>query len=363
VERAGDSARVWLTGRLDATTVASVWPRVIGPLRAAPAPRISVDASGLSYCDGAGMGLLVEIGRIARAASGRAVFEGLAPDLGSLLDRATPADAPAAGPSKPSLIEQIGRSTAAVLSDLYVLVAFLGEITAAFLWAIRHPGRIRWRDAAVIAEKAGANAVPVVSLLGCLMGVIISFQTAAPLQRLGVESEIPTMLAIAMVRELGPLITAIILAGRSGSAFAAEIGTMKVTEEINALTTFGLDPVRFLVIPRLIAAMFMTPLLSLFGTLFGLAGGYLIMLTLGFGLSFYINQVQTAVDYIDLLQGVFKSIVFAFLVAAIGCVKGLQTRSGPGAVGDSTTGAVVMGIVLIVATDGLLGVVFYFIGI
>jgi phospholipid/cholesterol/gamma-HCH transport system permease protein len=174
---------------------------------------------------------------------------------------------------------------------------------------------------------------------------------------------IPTLLSFAMVRELGPLITAIILAGRSGSAFAAELGTMKVTEEINALTTFGLDPSRFLVVPRILAAIIVTPLLSVFGTLFGLVGGYLIMLGLGYGLPFYVNQVRASVNWVDFLQGVFKAGVFAFLIAAIGCLKGLQTRSGPGAVGDSTTRAVVAGIVMIVVADGLLGVVFYYLGI
>lgn len=261
------------------------------------------------------------------------------------------------------MVPQVGRATAKVLGDLAAMVAFLGEIAAALAWAATHPSRIRWRDAALLAEKVGADAVPVTCLLGWLMGLIISFQAASPLGKLGVESLIPTMLGFAMIRELGPLVTAIILAGRSGSAFAAAIGTMKVTQELDALETFGIRPVRFLVVPRLIAAMVMTPLLSVFTTLLGLVGGYVIMAGLGFGLDFYVNQLRDALTYVDFLQGVFKAIVFGFLVTAIGCVKGLQTQSGPAAVGDSTTAAVVAGIVLVIAADGILGVVFYFVGI
>jgi len=261
------------------------------------------------------------------------------------------------------MIDKIGQGTANLLGDLRSMLEFLGDLTVGLLWAITHPKKIRGRDVLLIAEKAGADAVPVVCLLGGLMGLIISFQSASGLERLGFESYIPTMLSIAMVRELGPLVTSIILAGRSGSAFAAELGTMKVTEEISALTTLGLQPVRFLVVPRLLAAMIVNPLLSLFGTVSGLVGGYLVMTSLGQAFPAYVHQVINAVTYVDLLQGVFKAIVFAFLIAAVGCLKGLQTRSGPGAVGDSTTRAVVAGIVMIVAADGVLGVVFYYMDI
>ncbi len=356
-------------GRLDAVTLPAVWRTIFGKVGAAwpgKGTHLIVDASGVIYCDGAGIGLFIELNRRAERASARAEFRGLSPDLRSLLDRATLAD-PAHGlpgrhrPAHP--VEHLGRATATTLADCRAMVEFLGELVAALVWAAGHASRVRGRDVLLICEKAGANAVPVVCLLGWLIGLIISFQAASPLRHLGVDSMIPTLLAISMVRELGPLITAIILAGRSGSAFAAELGTMKVTEEISALTTFGIQPVRFLVVPRLLAALFMTPLLSACATLFGLVGGYLVMATLGYGPGFYINQIKGAVDYIDLLQGLFKSFVFAFLIAGVGCMKGLQTLGGPGAVGDSTTRAVVAGIVLVVTADGILNVLFFFLGI
>jgi len=162
---------------------------------------------------------------------------------------------------------------------------------------------------------------------------------------------------------MGPLITAIILAGRSGSAFAAELGTMKVREEIDALTTMGLEPVRFLVVPRVLAAVTMTPLLAMFANLFGLIGGAVVMRSLGFSLVTYVNQILSAVTVGDLLGGLFKSLVYGIVVAGIGCLRGLQTTTGASAVGQSTTSAVVSGIVLIAIVDGGFAVVFYALGL
>jgi len=193
--------------------------------------------------------------------------------------------------------------------------------------------------------------------------VILAFQTANPLQKFGAQPLIPTIVAIAVVREMGPLITAVILAGRSGSAFAAEIGTMQVTEELNALKTLGLEPVRFLVIPRVLAAMFVMPLLTVFNIMMSIVGGYFVMAALGYSLNFYVDSVKSAVTYKDLLGGLFKGLVFALIIAGIGCLRGITTKSGPGAVGDSTTRAVVAGIVLTIVADAILGVLFYYLGI
>lgn len=277
--------KVELKGRLDASTLPDVWREVVPQLPGKLESNLQADCTQLGYCDGAGLGLLVYLRRRAAESGVRVKFAGLKDGLRGLLERSDPGVPPKHKPPK-GWIEKLGATTAEVFANLVAMVAFLGEVIMGFLWAVAHPHRVRWRDVLLIAEKAGAEAVPVVCLLGWLMGVIISFQSVPVLRGLGVESMIPMMLAIAMVRELGPLVTAIILAGRTGSAFAAELGTMKVTEEINALTTFGLDPARFLVVPRIIAAVIVTPLLSVFGTLFGLIGGYLIMATLGYGLPF-----------------------------------------------------------------------------
>jgi phospholipid/cholesterol/gamma-HCH transport system permease protein len=179
----------------------------------------------------------------------------------------------------------------------------------------------------------------------------------------GAERYVASLVAIAMVRELAPLMTAILLAGRSGSAFAAEIGTMKVNEEVDALVTMGLNPVRFLIVPRVLALVLLTPLLTVFANLLGLLGGMVVYLMLGFPFVSYFQEVKTIIDGMDLAGGVFKSFVFGILVAGIGCLRGLEAGRNPLAVGESATRAVVSGILLIVLADGILTVVYYTLGI
>jgi phospholipid/cholesterol/gamma-HCH transport system permease protein len=363
---ANGSACVVLAGRLDATTLPEAWIQAVAPIRKDPPPQLTVEVAGLSYCDGAGLGLFAELRRSVSARGGTMQLAGVRPEQQRFLDMSVLKD-PLAGQLQPGprrgSVTQLGVATWLLLVDLRQLVAFTGELTVNLLWAISHPYKIRVRDTLRIAEKAGADALAVVSLLGLLIGLILAFQTATPLERFGAQPMIPTIVAIAMAREMAALITAIILAGRSGSAFAAEIGTMQVTEELAALKTLGLQPVRFLVVPRVLAAILVTPLLTVFCLLLSLVGAYLVMAALGYSLSFYINSVIDAVSYRDFLGGVFKAFVFALIVAAIGCLRGIQTKSGPGAVGDSTTRAVVAGIVLTIAADAVLGVVYYCIGL
>jgi phospholipid/cholesterol/gamma-HCH transport system permease protein len=191
----------------------------------------------------------------------------------------------------------------------------------------------------------------------------MAFQSAIPMREFGADIYVANLIGLSMLRELGPLLTAIILAGRSGSAFAAELGTMKVSEELDALVTMGLEPVDFLVVPRLIAAVAMTPLLSIWAGFLGLVGGAVVMRSLGFPFVTYVIQVESAVTVSDMISGLSKAFVFGIVVAAIGCLRGLQTRSGASAVGQSTTRAVVSGLVLITIVDGVFAVVFYYLGI
>ncbi len=363
---AGSELLVLLTGRLEAATLGQVWEGVVGPIHRTPPKALAVDLGSVTFCDGAGIGLLVELDRQVRGRGGTVRFDHVNQELRGILDLSllkNPAASLAPARPREQVIARIGRAAALVLADIRSIIEFTGELTAVLPWALLHPHRVRWRDMLVAAEKTGSNAVPVVGLLGFLVGLIIAFQCAGPMRAFGAESLVPTVVGIAVIRELGPLMAAIILAGRSGSAFAAEIGAMKVTEELNALRTFGLSPTRFLVIPRVLASLIVTPMLSVFSTLMGVVGGFVVMASLGYSLDFYVSQITDAMDYVDFLQGVAKSVVFALLVAGIGCLCGLRTQSGPGAVGDSTTRAVVAGIVLIVFADAILGTCFYYLGI
>jgi phospholipid/cholesterol/gamma-HCH transport system permease protein len=356
-----------VAGRLDAGSTGKIWRPALAIVERAKSRRVVLDASGLEYCDGSGIGLLFELGRQQRQIGGSFEIRGLRPEFQELLEVWVPTEDRtfAAEPRTHSIniAEEVGRGFVGVLHDLGTLVSFVGELVVALVQAASNPRAIRWRDILQVAEKAGVNGLPIVVLISFLMGLIMAFQAALPLGQFGAEIFVANLVALAMLRELGPLMTAILLSGRSGSAFAAELGTMKVREEIDALKTMGLEPVRFLVVPRVIAAVVMTPLLTIFSDLLGLLGGCVVFLSLGFPLITFFHQVQWQVTYVDLLGGLAKSFVFGILVAAIGCLRGLETKIGASAVGESTTRAVVSGIILIVITDGIFSVLYYYLGI
>ena len=352
-----------VSGWLDSHSVGEVWERSRQAVAQHKPGSLIIDASGVDYCDGAGIAMLVDL---LRRLKGAAEVRGLPAEFQPLLAMFDPAEFQEASLAKPvpvHLPQQVGEAAANLWHDIAVLVGFVGELAAALAHAAVHPRRVRWRDALLAAENAGINALPIVALISFLMGLIMAFQSAIPMRQFGVEIFVADLVALSMLRELGPLMTAIIMAGRSGSAFAAEIGTMKVNEEINALTTMGLDPVRFLVVTRVLAAVTMMPLLTLFANLMGLVGGSVVLLSMDYPLITYVREVLGAVSLGDLFGGLAKSFVFGILVAGIGCLRGLETKTGASAVGLSTTRAVVSGIVLIVLADGIFSVVFYYLGI
>jgi phospholipid/cholesterol/gamma-HCH transport system permease protein len=365
VSDTADGRRVLaLSGRLDATTIRRIWDEGRQAIAAAPAKRVVVDAANVDYCDGAGIALLVDLLREPREAP--IEVANLAPAYRALLaqfDARNLQEDLDPEPARRPAIEEIGRTTAIVLRDLRVQVEFLGQATAALGAAIRHPSTIRWRDVGLVCERAGADALPIVALISFQFGMILAFQSAVPMRRYGAEIFVADLIGIGMVREMGTLITAILLAGRSGAAFAAEIGTMRVNQEIDALTTMGLDPVRFLVTTRVIAALLMTPLLSLFAMLVGMLGGAFTMLSFGVPFITFIKEVDGIVNFQDFMVGWVKSFAFAVAIAGIGCLRGLQTSAGASAVGDSATRAVVSGLVLIVIIDGVFAVVYFFLDI
>jgi len=357
--------KVALAGRLDSSTTGGVWRQATAAVSGAKAPSVVVDARSIDYCDGAGIALLVQLRQLQSQAGGTLQIDGLRPEFANLINDAAPNLGSEAGGeiSQGGLAVEIGEATVELWRDIQVLVSFIGELVMGLVYAALHPRRVRWRDVLRVADAAGVNALPIVALVSFLMGLIMAFQAAIPLRQFGAQLFIANLIGLSMLRELGPLMTAIILAGRSGSAFAAEIGTMKVREEIDALKTMGLDPVRFLIVTRVIAAVCMTPLLTIFADLLGLMGGSVVMLSLGFPLITYFHQVQYAVTYGSLIGGLVKSFVFGILIAAIGCLRGLQTKSAASSVGESTTSAVVSGIILIAITDGIFSVIYYYLGV
>jgi phospholipid/cholesterol/gamma-HCH transport system permease protein len=351
---------VVLSGRLDAQSVPALWDPAHQALADAASKPVDVDTAAVDYCDGAGMALLVDL--VAHPRGAPVQVTGMQPAIATLYGQFDPERLEHdldPEPPRPPVVEEIGRETYGLMHDLYNLVTFVGQLVAALGNAILHPSSVRWRDVWRICERTGADALPIVALLSFLLGLILAFQSAVPMKRFGAEIFVADLLGLAVLRELGPLMTAILLAGRSGAAFAAEIGTMTINQEVDALTTMGLDPVRFLVTPRIIAAVLMTPLLTLFANLTALAGGALTMLTFNIPLVTFFKEVDSAVNFGDFMAGWVKSFIFALLIAGVGCLRGLQTSAGASAVGDSATRAVVSGIVLLVVVDGIFAVIYF----
>lgn len=362
IQDQGGALTLLLKGHLDAETTGTVWRQAFKALDDARSPLRTLDASGLEYCDGAGIGLLVEL----RRRGGEAVeIRGLADRFRTLLDLfpPTPAEPRAHRPEKPTLAEETGRATMSLLRDLKQQIAFIGELTTALGRAIVHPRSIRWSDALRVAEEAGVNALPIISLMGFLIGLILAFQSAAQLRVLGAEVFVADLVAVSVVSELGPLMTAILLAGRSGAAFAAEIGTMKVNEEVDALTTMGLRPVRFLVIPRVLAGVVMAPILTIYFDLVALVGAAAVVSAFGHGLVTFTHHVTNALTVTMFVAGMIKTVAFGIIIAGVGCQRGLQTGTGAVAVGLSTTRSVVAGILLTILADGVFAGIYFALGI
>ena len=363
VSEAADGSRLLqFAGRLDAYSIAAVWTQARSSVAAVRDRPIVIDASRVDYCDGGGVAMLVDLLRQERPAQAPVTVRGLKPEFQTLLDQIDPAalSAPAAPPAKQlRAVEEIGQAAVTVGRDIATQIAFVGETGSALWFAIKNPQRVRWKDVWYTCEQVGVNALPIVALISFLMGIIIAFQSAVPMQQYGAELFVADLVGLAILRELGPLMTAILLAGRSGAAFAAEIGTMKVNEELNALTTMGLDPVRFLVVTRILAAVLMVPLLTLFADMLGILGGALTMISFNIPILSYLREVDSLVDIKDLWAGLAKAPVFALLIAGVGCLRGLQTQTGASAVGISATRAVVSGIILIVVVDGIFAFIYY----
>jgi phospholipid/cholesterol/gamma-HCH transport system permease protein len=364
--RAGGVVRLIITGRLDAQRVGPLWTQLVGQVAGFKPPRVEVDARRMEGYDGAGIALLQELKDRQESAGREFRIEGLRRELAELMSLFAVGPALGSGQRCPGIVrffEAFGESAFVLLRDLRAQISFAGEIAVKLSRSLVHPGRIRWGDTVLLAEKAGADGVAITALLGFLIGLILAFQSAIAMAMFNAQIYTANLVVIATFRELGPLITCFLLASRSGSAFAAELGTMKINEEIDALKTMGIDPVQFLVLPRTIAAVGVVPLLTMFNNLLALAGCFVVMVAIGFAPVLVIDRIYEAANLVDLFGGLAKTLVFGALIAGIGCLRGLQVKTGASAVGDAATRAVVSGIVAIVAVDGLFAVVYYSLGI
>jgi phospholipid/cholesterol/gamma-HCH transport system permease protein len=259
-----------------------------------------------------------------------------------------------------SALGQIGRATIAVVTEAKMVLGFLGTSVLAALGLLREPRTANWKAVMPIMERAGVDAVPIVVLINFLVGFVMAFQGAVQLKQFGANIFVADLVGLAVVRELGPLMTAIIVCGRSGAAFAAELGTMRVSEEIDALQTLGFGPIRYLVLPRALGLMLVMPFLTLFADLVGICGGLVVGLTsLDLTTTSYINETKKAVALWDIGSGLWKSVVFAIAIAVISCQQGFATSGGAEGVGRRTTASVVSILFSLILIDAGFTVFFY----
>jgi len=360
----GQKVTIRLGGRLSLDNSNFLKAQIQETLRELAPQRLTVDLGDVQSLDSAGALLLVELQEQARDTSLPCEFVQV-PEAGrrllALIDPQALTIPPLKSLDAPGVLEQVGRNTVSLMTDLVGLLTFAGELLRALASAFLHPHRVRWPYVLFYMKRAGVDGLPILGLISLLLGLVMAFMSSLQLKQLGATVFVSSLVAIAMVKELGPLLTAILVAGRSGSAFAAEIGTMMVNEEVDALIVMGFSPMHFLALPKVLAAMVVVPLLAAYAMLIGILGGLVVGVTLlDLTLFTYVNETQKAIDLFDLLSSLFKSLVFAAIVAAVGCQRGFQVRGGAEAVGTRTTSAVVTGIFLIILVDALFAVALHY---
>ncbi len=359
---ANERCLIRLGGWLDIDTAMDAYRQIAAQLKARTCSHIEVDVSGLSYLDDYGALVLYELKHLPDFDQTRFRVINAPESFAKTLwlvdldfDKLCPT---AYRTVNKNFLVRIGEDTIGSLFELRFFISFIGSIFLATLHVVRRPKALRVDDVFLHMKTTGIDALPVIALIGFLLGLIMAFVSSLQLKQFGANIYVASLVALAMVSELGPIMTAILVAGRSGSAYAAEISTMKISEEIDALFSMGFDPTIFLVIPRLIATCVVVPILTLFSNIFAVAGGLVIGITmLNLTVSSYINQTMDTLTLFELFWGLSKSVVFAVLIAMVGCLRGFQARGGASSVGSAATSAVVTGIFLIILFDSIFAVI------
>ena len=280
------------------------------------------------------------------------------------LSRAVPEKETGGGDAPPAFLDSLGRNAREVLAGVGTFLTFTGEVALSFARLLRARKVFRSSDFMTILYQCSAAALPIVGLISLLSGLTMAFVGAVQLQKFGAEIFVADLVGLAMVREMGALMAAIVMTGRTGASFAAQLGNMRVSEEIDALETLGIRPVDFLVVPRLIALVLVMPLLCMYANVIGILGGYLVgVLMLDMSTHQYVTQTFNAMSLNDLFSGEIKSVFFGMVVAASGCFYGIRCGQSSAAVGQAVTQSVVTGITFIIVVDAVFAVIFHILGV
>lgn len=353
-----------LSGSWTGRGIGKSQPRV-DALSAPGKTEIVVDGTRIEALDTAGAWVLQKLLRRLRGEGATVQLSGLRPEFVNMLEIVgkeaggqTDTPVPIAPPLL-STLESLGQRAEATLEQSIALLIFVGECAMAIVGSVAHPARFRWRPILYNIRSAGFDALPIVGLLSFLLGVVVAYQGADQLRQYGANIFVADLVGLSMLREFAPLITAIIIAGRSGSAYAAQIGTMSVTEEIDAMRTLGIAPLDLLVLPKIIALLIALPLLTVFADVLGVFGGMIMARAqLGVGFGEFLDRFVKAVSVTAYLIGICKAPVFAVIIAVVGCFQGFRTKGGADSVGRQTTRSVVQSIFLVIVADGMFSVIF-----
>jgi phospholipid/cholesterol/gamma-HCH transport system permease protein len=335
---------------------------VLKQLAADPPPaRLAFVADGLGVWDSSLLTVLADVAAAARAREVRVETDGLPEGVRALLALATAVPARGGGPHEDPdpapFLDRLGRSATAAAAAAARAIAFVGDVGLSLGRFVRGRAGFRRSDFVLYVQQAGAEALPIVSLISVLIGMILAFVGSIQLKMFGAQIYVANLVGIAMVREMGAMMTAIIMAGRTGASFAAQLGTMQVNEEIDALRTLGVSPTDFLVLPRILALVLMMPLLTIYANFVGIFGGYVVGVTmLDLSPTQYLQQTLRWIKPNDVMVGLGKSVIFGMIIALCGCFAGIACGRSAAAVGKATTAAVVTAIVWIIVADGIAAV-------
>lgn len=364
-------ARLCLAGALSLPHAAALWASLKRHVEAAGQPdseqqALDLDLSRADAVDGAAMALLVQTRAELMRLGIRCEILAGSPAVENLVRLYGGAGAGEIAPRRRprSLFAQIGDSTVRLVDEAKLVFAFIGQMAADLRCVVFAPRRGNFREIPSVMERTGADALPIVLLINFLVGLVMAFQASVQLKRFGANILVADLIGISMTRELGPLMTAIVVCGRSGAAFAAELGTMKVNEEIDALRVLGLSEARYLVLPRLLGLVAVLPFLAIFADIVGILGGLCVGMTrLDLTLTTYMRQTFHAVKLWDVYSGLIKSGIFAVAIALIACQQGLTASGGAAGVGGRTTSAVVTTLFVLILIDALFTVLFRLMGL
>ncbi len=364
--RTFDTVWVSLSGKVFLENADLMREELEAIIRSEPLRNVVMDMREVTYLDSAGAAILTDIYQISRESDNTVKLANVPEriqgflelvDLEHVKDLKT-----VKGLEEPNLLVQIGEGAEKFYENAKNIVIFIGAVAEATAQDLIRPKKAKWDDIWKLIEKAGADAIPIVTALSFLMGGILAFQAALQLRKFGANIFVADLVSVSICLEMGPLLAALIVTGRSGAAYAAQIGTMQVTEEIDALRVMGIDPIKYLVVPRILAVALALPCLTLFADLIGILGGCLVsVLSLDLTPTSYFNQVRKVLEVTDVTKGLGKSVAYGVEIALIGCLRGFQVRGGAESVGHATTSAVVTCIFVLTATNAVFSLLYHYV--